>query len=224
MLRVGRHSGAESVTLNDVRSIKIMKGKGERSEWMSEAKTFWLAATDRNDQRGLRPFGWILVEMTRDGQEPTIWSKADEVSATALSDMSAWLDAVKRRRKELRERLEALTAAEAQRAEQEAERQMEESRRKAEREALLEAMTPLEREIDVICQKEKNGNPGAVLLNQLEAGRWDASDGQRIVAEKIKALWETEKKWNPGFSGKNKQKVKQRDRCLKVLEYLQGRD
>jgi CRISPR-associated protein Csm5 len=39
LLRVGRHSGAESVTLNGVRQIKIMKGKGEQPEHLDAAKT-----------------------------------------------------------------------------------------------------------------------------------------------------------------------------------------
>ncbi|MFN3884805.1 MAG: RAMP superfamily CRISPR-associated protein, partial [Rhodocyclaceae bacterium] len=34
LLRVGRHSGAESVTLNGVRKIKITKGKGEQPDYL----------------------------------------------------------------------------------------------------------------------------------------------------------------------------------------------
>ncbi|HIE55446.1 MAG TPA: hypothetical protein EYP90_09745, partial [Chromatiaceae bacterium] len=43
LLRAGRHSGAESVTLNGVRSIRIMKGKGQEPAFEPEAKTIWLA-------------------------------------------------------------------------------------------------------------------------------------------------------------------------------------
>jgi CRISPR-associated protein Csm5 len=220
LLRVGRHSGAESVTLNGVRSIRIMKARGEKPDWMSESKTLWLAATDRNDQRGLRPFGWILVEMAEADQTLATWTKADDIAEKILDRMSVWLDTVRSRQRELQEKVDALVAVEAARVKEEAERKAEESRREAEQEARLKAMTPLEREMEAICQKEKSGNPGAVLLNKLNAGHWDAAEDQRNVAERIRTLWGAEKKWCPDFSGKNKQKVKQRDRCRMVLKWL----
>jgi hypothetical protein len=61
LLRVGRHSGAESVTLERHRWIRIMEGPG-KAHWARDATTIWLAA-DREDSRAdLRPFGWLLVE------------------------------------------------------------------------------------------------------------------------------------------------------------------
>lgn len=62
LLRVGRHSGAESVTLNGVRSIKIMEGKGRYST-SDSAKTVWLAADGKDQSTNLLPFGWVLVEL-----------------------------------------------------------------------------------------------------------------------------------------------------------------
>lgn len=67
LLRVGRHSGAESVTLNGVRSIKIMEGKGpdgrNRSSNSDSSKTVWLAADEKDQSAKLLPFGWVLVEL-----------------------------------------------------------------------------------------------------------------------------------------------------------------
>lgn len=63
LLRVGRHSGAESVTLNGVRKIKIMKGPGRPSQEANAATTVWLAATEPRQVSGLLPFGWMLVEV-----------------------------------------------------------------------------------------------------------------------------------------------------------------
>ena len=61
LLRIGRHSGAESVTVNAPRSIKIMKGQGQSSEYGVGATTLWLAA-DRKDQvDGMQPFGWTFI-------------------------------------------------------------------------------------------------------------------------------------------------------------------
>lgn len=70
LLRLGRHSGAEAVTLNGVRSIKIMKGRGEQPAWEPAAKTIWLAAPDTHAITGLTPFGWVLVEIDTQGDAP----------------------------------------------------------------------------------------------------------------------------------------------------------
>lgn len=65
LLRVGRHSGAESVTLERHRWIRIMEGSG-KAHWASEATTIWLAADRRDARTGLRPFGWLLLERADD--------------------------------------------------------------------------------------------------------------------------------------------------------------
>lgn len=70
LLRVGRHSGAESITLNGVRSIKIMKGRGEKPGWGPSAKTIWLAAPDTKSSSGMMPFGWVLVEIDPESEAP----------------------------------------------------------------------------------------------------------------------------------------------------------
>ncbi|MCP9469907.1 MAG: RAMP superfamily CRISPR-associated protein [Nitrospira sp.] len=61
LLRVGRHSGAESVTLRGVRNIKI-KGQGRPPDYQNTATTVWLAAKERDQPSRLLPFGWALVE------------------------------------------------------------------------------------------------------------------------------------------------------------------
>ena len=73
LLRVGRHSGAESVTLNGVRNIKIMKGKAERADYLNHAKTLWLAGNERQLKTNLLPFGWLLVEPFVDPSELPDW-------------------------------------------------------------------------------------------------------------------------------------------------------
>ncbi|MCP9456148.1 MAG: RAMP superfamily CRISPR-associated protein [Nitrospira sp.] len=61
LLRVGRHSGAESLTLNGVRMIGIKTGRGGQKE-EPLATTIWLAAKELHQASGLLPFGWLLVE------------------------------------------------------------------------------------------------------------------------------------------------------------------
>ena len=68
LLRVGRHSGAESVTLEHHRWIRIIGKRGSDPHWAHDATTIWLAA-DREDSRAdLRPFGWLLLERADDLQ------------------------------------------------------------------------------------------------------------------------------------------------------------
>lgn len=65
-LRVGRHSGAESVTIEGHRRIKILGKRGERPRNLDRATTVWLASESRKptEKIGLRPFGWVrLIEL-----------------------------------------------------------------------------------------------------------------------------------------------------------------
>lgn len=63
LLRVGQHGGAESNTLDGVRHIKIMQGKGNAPKYMDKPTTVWLTANHKDQQHDLLPFGWVLVEI-----------------------------------------------------------------------------------------------------------------------------------------------------------------
>ena len=68
-VRLGRHSGAECVTVDGYRSIKIMQGCGQKDKFDRLATTLWLAANSRkpNTNRYLRPFGWaVLAEVSEE--------------------------------------------------------------------------------------------------------------------------------------------------------------
>lgn len=62
LLRVGQHGGAESNTLEGVRHIKIMQGKGNPAKYGDKPTTVWLAANHKDQQHDLLPFGWVIVE------------------------------------------------------------------------------------------------------------------------------------------------------------------
>lgn len=71
-LRIGRHSGAESLTIEKHRRIKIMKKKGEKPDFADKATTFWLASetSESKTAEKLQPFGWVtLGAMTAAMQE-----------------------------------------------------------------------------------------------------------------------------------------------------------
>ena len=103
LLRIGRHSGAESVTLNGVRQIKILEGKGAdgklQSSYQSEAKTVWLAAETAADRSNMLPFGWVLVEL-QDNPNPEVqellkpWQATDHKRHERLQQASSKNNAV----------------------------------------------------------------------------------------------------------------------------------
>ncbi|MBB1125595.1 RAMP superfamily CRISPR-associated protein [Thiospirillum jenense] len=118
LLRLGFHSGAESVTLNGVRDIKIMQGKDPKTgktrfEYLPVTKTIWLAAHDIQERRELLPFGWVLVETAAVGQALPSWP-AELLTATAdySADERRWLQTITGRRAALQVALEQLRARE----------------------------------------------------------------------------------------------------------------
>lgn len=165
LLRVGRHSGAESVTLNGVRSIRIMKGKHEKPAWEPEAKTIWLATQDKGDQRFLKPFGWLLVEMAKPGEALPAWPEAEALMDKHNQAMSRWLAEVVSNQETLREKVFEQHIEAERRAREAAER---EAKEKAEQERLA-GLTDEERQIEALLQQleqDKAANrkePGGVL-------------------------------------------------------------
>ena len=71
LLRIGRHSGAEAVTLESNRLIYIMPKKGEKGSYKPEPTTFWLAGIDERGfhRTNLIPMGWVGLVID---QEETI--------------------------------------------------------------------------------------------------------------------------------------------------------
>ena len=73
-LRLGRHSGAECVTIAGHRHIKIMQARGEESKELPHATTLWLAADfhqrEHRQKANLRPMGWAaLRELTPEARQ-----------------------------------------------------------------------------------------------------------------------------------------------------------
>jgi CRISPR-associated protein Csm5 len=61
-LRIGRHSGAECLTIDGVRNIKIM---GKQREFTNgpHSTTVWLAGDSSKATSNLLPFGWVALEV-----------------------------------------------------------------------------------------------------------------------------------------------------------------
>lgn len=65
LLRIGRHSGAEAVTIEGNRYIKIMQARGQQPKHLDHATTIWLAseASKPTTNNGLLPLGWVVMEV-----------------------------------------------------------------------------------------------------------------------------------------------------------------
>lgn len=58
LVNLGKHGGAESKTIDGLRNIKIMQGKGKPPRFEDCATTYWFA----NNGKERLPFGWCVVE------------------------------------------------------------------------------------------------------------------------------------------------------------------
>ena len=155
LLRVGRHSGAESVTLNGVRAIKIMEGKGadgkNQSSSASTAKTLWLAADEKDQSTNLLPFGWLLIELHPMEIPVTGWPQLEAVCEPHLAAARAFKDKLAAQQIRLEQ---AKAEAEARRREEEEEARLaaeEEARRQREEDdhqVRLATLTPNLRRIE----------------------------------------------------------------------------
>jgi len=89
ILRVGRHSGAESVTLERHRSILIRGGRERGNSWQRNATTIWLAVEHEHSVNELRPFGWLLVERVDDPLGNDRLERWCEAEAKAFAEAAA---------------------------------------------------------------------------------------------------------------------------------------
>ncbi len=217
LLRVGRHSGAEALTLNGVRKIKIMQGRGERPKEESQPKTWWLAADDISNKQDMLPFGWVLVEINP--QEPDTplqhWLENDNNALTL------WMQQQLAKQNSLKQQAQ-LHQQQALEKQQQEEQEAEKLRlQQAEDQKRLANLSPIDQEIEGFLKPIQTTEHDTRLLAELEKGRWQDADAD-VVAQKIKALMEQAGKWMPDFAGDNKQKKKLKDRSQKVLSYLKN--
>lgn len=208
LLRVGRHSGAESVTLNGVRSIKIMGGRGEKPQFLEAPKTVWLAAGDIQQRTEMLPFGWVLVEAAASGRPLPTWPQTLRDALATLADVeaAAWGERIHERRTTLRAVVAERNVRERQRAEAAA-REAQAEQAKAERranmsdEALkLEDLRERFAQDRAAGRKEKGGELADQLLVTLKEAeqQWSGSVCAELanLAEEIHGYigWPAKKK------------------------------
>lgn len=196
-LRIGRHSGAECLTVNGHRDIKIMQAKGKKPIFKDHATTLWLAAQSKNPTTNklLRPFGWVLLETLSPAELKETQRVADEATIKKEKE--------RQRTMALKQEQEAERQAE-QAAEQEKQlkRQQEEETTRKREERLKnqwEAMSEEERDLAIVRQEEfALLNAGHVDPLQSIWPKIDSAEPeyQKALAAAFMKLWQEQKKWD----------------------------
>ncbi|MFP4037649.1 MAG: type III-A CRISPR-associated RAMP protein Csm5 [Desulfobacteraceae bacterium] len=198
LLRIGKHSGAECVTVEGYRDILIRLGR-KKTTRAPAATTVWLASEQRrpSDKKTLLPFGWVeIVELTpdqkrRNQEMEREWQlKAEEREALRRAEKERAREE-ERRAREQRER----------RAREEAERKAEEERRKAE----LEAMSPEQRDIARLSDPAITEKEVVEIFNRINQF---SAENRPALARALKGYWQEHGKWRgKDLSKKQSQKV-----------------
>ena len=185
LARVGRHSGAESVTIEGHRDIFIMGKRGEKKH-LNHTTTLWLTSETRKPASGnnLQPFGWVRLNRLTDDLSEDFQIKERE-----------WLEKENKhqetRRAEAKRKAELIRQAdeETNNLELEAEeRRKEKERKKAE----LEAMSPEERDITAVNDPKITENHVVEIYNKID----NFSEKNKInLARALKSYWEKHGKW-----------------------------
>ncbi len=216
-VRVGRHSGAECVTIEGHREIKIMQGKGSKPRFLNHATTVWLASGNRKPAAigDLRPFGWAILE---------------KLDLDAWSDLSAQ---IKERRHHFQEQRGIKIAAwEEEQSAKKAQREKE-LREKEEKEAELAAQQQQEKRLRALWDAMSEEEQDLACIRQdgvaLKYAAGDAKDPipniwpkietappehQKALAQAFKERWQAENKWNVKPKKKKQWKKVQRVKAI----------
>ncbi len=186
LLRIGRHSGAEAVTLNGARRIRIKKKEGHH--WMDQPTTIWLAANrDTRQEYDLMPFGWVLVEFNHPGRRP-LAETAPELVALAQQFRSRESERLHKSDAQLRQ-LRQKRQQELEQTAMLARRRAEEEEARQAREKHLSSMSDQVRALVLFQEKIASAIPQPVsgqlwqLAQNLvkESAGWAVEDRQSLV-------------------------------------------
>jgi CRISPR-associated protein Csm5 len=192
LIRLGRYGGAESKTLSGegIAQIKIMQGQGKPAIYQSNTLTYWLAASNANEQKHLLPFGWALVEIDPQGDLPQLkaWCEAEGKKRPDMGAIQAKHAEAKMAAHAEKERMAAEKAAQAAAAEAERAAQ-------ADKAARLAALSPQMQQLDALREKlqdrigQKKQAVGGEIYGWLQAALkmaaapdWQAEDRQALLA------------------------------------------
>ncbi len=210
LTRVGRHSGAESVTIEGHRDIFIMGKRGEK-KYLNHATTLWLASDARKpvSMNNLQPFGWVRLNRLTDDMSEEFQIKEQELREKEKKHQEIHQAEAERKAEVIRQANE-LAAKHAREAE---EKRLAEEKRKA----VLETMSPEERDIAAVNDPKITENQVVEIYNRID----DFSDENKTkLALALKTYWKDHEKWEKKKGKKTKGIIKQMDRVQKIKSIL----
>jgi len=212
-LRIGRHSGAECVTVNGHRSIKVSPPGKKPDKYEKRATTLWLAANSKKPTSGkyLRSLGWILLEKLPQDTWASLKSQVDLFQKEALGK-----DIYKGRAERIHaQEEERLRRQEEKQAAEEEKRKEEEALRKkdAALAARWDAMDEMERDLAVLRgEKFATTRIKGDLEQYINTQIWPKVD--KLEGVEQKTLASTFKNY---FKEKNKWKVRKKTKQFKKV-------
>ena len=187
LLRVGRHTSAEGITIEGARSIEIPQRKNSPSRYGNKtATTLWLAGEREKAKENLQPFGWILIELNPDLNDKVslslaekmltfnhgIWAKESELKQSIIS-----------KRAEIEQLRSEQLATERQRQTE----KEEQEKREAAKNAALAAMSTDRRAVQRLIDEMELG-----IDRGKGAGCQLASEAAKLIESAVS--WSTEDK------------------------------
>lgn len=192
LLRVGRHTSAEGITIEGARSIEIPQRKDDPSRYGNKtATTLWLAGELEKATKNLQPFGWILIEIDPDPNDKDSQSLSEKLlkfnhSVWAKENALKGSMSVKRAEHARKRTEDAAREAESQR------KKKDEENKEAERNAALAAMSEEARCVqelrdDMIRGEGRGKGPGCQLAAKAaalaeKAIEWSVQDKNLLIA------------------------------------------
>lgn len=197
VMRVGRHSGCESVTIDGHRNIRIKKKNN--FVFSDKATTFWFASeTSKPDNPGIKPFGWAELGEINDG----LANEYNNRENNYLADKADEKNKIKNQIKDKEEEQKREEEFRLQKEQKEKElKEMEEKRR-----AKIEAMSPYEKSLFELGEESITEKRVIEIYNGMDS----FSDDEKVeIAKALKGYWTNKNKWDKkDCSKKQIEKVK----------------
>lgn len=186
LIRVGQHSHIECMTLDDVRSPRVPRGKN------------W--GTTRTLANGLYPFGWCKLEFHGISSNEVDKNKT---KAAILQNLPFTVNDLELRIQKLRDlkknEEEQQEKEELDRQEREKQRQIEEDKKRD-----FEKKSPEEQLLVKFSEKQLSDNEAVEIFNNIQ--NYDAAF-RKEIAEALKSYWQEKTQWSKNDVSKKQWKT-----------------
>lgn len=217
-IRIGRHSGAECVTIKGRRKISIMQGRGNPPKELDRATTIWLAADSKKstNNNALSPFGWAILKKITEEEWHGLMMQSEELIEKRLHHLQERVEHETKKREMLQARLDAEQAEQTK-------KEMEDKKRHKELNALQTRWGKMsEEECDLACIRKDDlairfaaseaNDPISNIWKKIDTA---SPEHQKALAQAFKERWQSEGKW-----AKKECSKKQYDKVQKVKKIL----